>query len=296
VSTITDPVVWAAGAVPLRGTGPDREVALVHRPAYNDWTLPKGKARPLELLPATAVREVREESGVTVRLGPALTPGRYPVAQTMKLVAWWAGLSTAVADHRPDAEVDRVQWVRADRALDKLTYADERSVLAEALALPPTVPLVILRHAKAVTREGWKKDDALRPLSVRGHEQLPYIHQVLAAFGVVDLIASPAIRCRATLDEYARAIKTEVATKGVLGEEKSDPERTAAYAARLALAVGTSGRPAALCSHADVIPWLLQGMSVPARYMVTAACVVVHVGADGTAVRTEWHDTLRVKQ
>src|SRR5689334_16387231 len=79
--------VLAAGAVVLR----KGRVLLVHRPRYDDWSFPKGKLDPGETLPAAAVREVAEETGLDVRLGPPLTQQRYPTGGRMKSVSYWIG-------------------------------------------------------------------------------------------------------------------------------------------------------------------------------------------------------------
>lgn len=82
------PDVLAAGAVVWRRR---REVLLVHRPAYDDWSFPKGKLDPGEWLPAAAVREVGEETGLAIRLGPPLRTQRYLNGDRMKSVYYWVG-------------------------------------------------------------------------------------------------------------------------------------------------------------------------------------------------------------
>ena len=293
MSIETEAPIWAAGAVPLRGPKSSREVMIVHRPAYDDWTLPKGKAHAHELLPATAVREVEEETGVRVRLTSPLTPLRYPVAQTMKLVSWWVGVPVSSTDHTPDDEVDRTAWTSVDKALKMLTYSDEREVLREGVGLPRTTPLVIIRHAKA---KKWVTPDSARPLSGKGREQLPYVCQILGSFGVGNLLASPAIRCVQTLQTYAKSIHETVATSACLTEEEASGKKLKAYMTDLAHVVGSSGIPAAVCSHAPVIPLMLAPLSIPDHDLAPASCVIAHLDSSGKVVRTEWHDTLRVKQ
>ncbi|MCL2471889.1 MAG: NUDIX hydrolase [Propionibacteriaceae bacterium] len=290
-----DNPVWAAGAVPLRGSGKAREVVIVHRPAYDDWTLPKGKAHPSELLPTTAVREVAEESSSQIRLSAPLTPLRYPIGQATKYVSWWVGTTLSWAPHIANPEVDRAQWVSPNKALKTLTYSDERDILTEAVSLPDTTPLIILRHAKALRREDWNKNDALRPLSSRGRDQLPYVDQVLRPFGIKNVVSSTSARCVQTVHAYARTIKAEVTTVHSLCEEKATHDEVSAYMARLAKAVGASGIPTVVCGHRPVIPFMLDPLDIHVRPMATASCVIAHLDARGTVVRTEWHDTLRVK-
>jgi len=288
--------VWAAGAVPQRGLGSEREVLLVHRPAYDDWSLPKGKAHSDELLPTTAIREVGEESAVQLRLGANLTPQRYPIGSAMKIVSWWVGVTLASGSHAPDSEVDKVRWMSPAEAEQTLTYCNERTVLAEAMALPDTTPLVIVRHAKALRRETWKKNDARRPLSNRGHQQLPYLTQILKPFGVRNLVSSSSTRCQETLAEYATLIKATIKTEPLLSEEQATDQAVGVYMTRLARAVGASGTPTVVCGHRPVIPAMLAPLGIPNHPLATASCVIAHLDARGTVVRTEWHDTLRAKQ
>ena len=269
---------------------------IVHRPAYDDWSLPKGKAHLHELLPATAVREVAEETGVRVRLTAGLTPVRYPVAQTMKLVSWWVGVPVSSSEHSPDDEVDQTKWMNVDKALKLLTYCDEREVLSEAVGLPRTTPLIIIRHAKAKSRETWVKPDPLRPLSSKGKEQLPYVCQILKSFGVANLLSSTSTRCVQTLQRYAKSIQANVATTPHLTEEEASEKKVRAYMTDLARVVGSSRVPTAVCSHRPVLPLMFSALSLPDHEVATGSCVIAHLDSSGKIVRTEWHDTLRVKQ
>ncbi len=296
MSLVSDVPVWAAGAVPLRGSSRAREVQLVHRPAYDDWTLPKGKARRRELMPATAVREVAEETSTRIRLAAPLTPIRYPLPQALKIVSWWIGVPQSCADRAPDDEVDQTAWLGVDQALATMTYADERGVLTEAVALPDTTPLVVLRHAKARRRESWKKPDQIRPLSAHGQDQLPFVSDLLSPFGIAHLVSSTSTRCVQTLEGYAAQIRTTITTSSLLSEEGADGPRTGEYVTRLARAVGASGTPTVVCGHRPVIPTMLAALGVPNRPLATAACVIAHLDTAGRVVRTEWYDTLRVKR
>lgn len=287
---------WAAGAVVLRGPESKRKILLVHRPAYDDWTLPKGKPRAGELLPATAVREVEEESAVRIRLGTPLDPIRYPVGSAMKVVSWWVGAALSTDEHTPNGEVDKVEWLKAEDAQARLTYSDERAVAAQAVALPATTPLVIFRHAKAARREKWFKPDALRPLNEKGRAQLVYVNQILGAFGVEQVAASPAVRCVQTLETYGSQIGTQVETTETLSQDFWNPRKLTKYTTKLAESVGAGGRPTAVCSHAPVISDMMDVLGIADRPLATAACVIAHVDTNGQVIRTEWHDTLRVKQ
>jgi len=211
------------------------------------------------------------------------------------LVSWWFGTTLSSAPHQPTREVDQTEWLPVAAAGERLTYADERAVLAEANALPETTPLIILRHAKAALRQGWKADDNLRPLVARGQDQLPYIGQLLGAYTAERLISSPATRCVETLQTYAQHEGLDVTTEPSLTEDRADPVALATYMTALARQTGHSSIPTVICGHRPVIPHLLTPLGVSPRPLTTAACVVLHLDHDGQPVRTEWHDTLRVK-
>lgn len=126
-------VVEAAGGVVWRRSPAGHvEVLLVHRPRYDDWTLPKGKLDPGEAPAAAALREVEEETGWRARLGPPLPAVRYTDQQQReKRVRYWA-MEGAGGAFRPNDEVDAIRWLDLAAAAALLTYAHDRLVL-EAL-------------------------------------------------------------------------------------------------------------------------------------------------------------------
>jgi 8-oxo-dGTP diphosphatase len=129
-------VVRAAGGVVWRriGDGPEVEVVLVHRPAYDDWTIPKGKQEPGETDEETAFREVQEETGLTCRLGPELESVEYIDARGRpKLARYWAMTVEVATPREPDDEVDATRWLPAGEAEALVTYEKDRSVLRSLL-------------------------------------------------------------------------------------------------------------------------------------------------------------------
>ena len=150
-------LIKAAGGVAWR-PGPDGEpeILLVHRKKYDDWSLPKGKTEPGEPLPVTAVREVMEEGGARLALGRRLASVRYNVGGRPKRVHYWAASVLSVDERAvPNSEVDEVAWVPAARAVERVSYAHDHGVLRDFAARPArTVPLILLRHAKAVSKNG----------------------------------------------------------------------------------------------------------------------------------------------
>ena len=123
-------MVRAAGGVVWRRSPEDRlEVLLVHRPRYDDWSVPKGKLDPGEGHAEAALREVEEETGFRCRLGPQLASTSYRDRRgRSKEVRYWA--MTPVDGHfTPSAEVDRLCWLEVDDAAVLLTYERDRPVL-----------------------------------------------------------------------------------------------------------------------------------------------------------------------
>jgi len=123
--------VRAAGGVVVRQGSDRTEVLLVHRPRYDDWTLPKGKAAPEEADEACAVREVEEETGLRCSVGRELTSVSYIDARGReKHVRYWL-MAPISGSFRPTAEVDRARWLEYSAAHDLLTYARDRNVLQD---------------------------------------------------------------------------------------------------------------------------------------------------------------------
>ncbi|MER5888335.1 NUDIX hydrolase [Streptomyces sp. NPDC001941] len=123
-------VVLAAGCVLWRRSPLDGglEVCLVHRPKYDDWSLPKGKLKRAESLPDCARREVLEETGHTCDLGPRLPTTRYVAQGRPKEVAYWAAEATG-GSFAANAEVDRVLWLPPHAARLRLTQPRDRTLI-----------------------------------------------------------------------------------------------------------------------------------------------------------------------
>jgi 8-oxo-dGTP diphosphatase len=122
-----EPEVKAAGGLVRR----DGRIAVVHRPRYDDWSLPKGKLDPGETWEQAAVREVEEESGVRGELLEPLGEDRYRDNKGRpKVVRWWR--MRPVQDHglTPNDEVDERRWLAPQDALPLLTYERDRELVA----------------------------------------------------------------------------------------------------------------------------------------------------------------------
>lgn len=227
-------------------------VLIVHRPHYDDWSFPKGKVDGTEIYPVTAVRECDEETGFTVALGPYLGIDKYPVPEGEKNVHYWSARVRENIGFAPDEEVDQIAWINIKTAGKKLTYKQDVEFLNRAVSLPPTSPLIILRHAKAMKRSDFQgSKDSLRPLSGKGRRQSKVLVDALDAYGIENLISSPFVRCRETLHRYAKYVDTKIEVSDPLSESgnEKDPAATADVV-REALQ-----NPAAtvLCSHRPVM-------------------------------------------
>ena len=257
--------IEAAGVVLVR-PGPDGdEVAVVHRPHRSDWSLPKGKLEPGERHEVAAVRETFEEVGVRCALGPFLGERRYPVDGVPKRVHYWRATVLEQHDREADAEVDEVRWLRRKAAKALLTYSDDRDLVDSALALPETVPTILLRHAQAMKRAPWREsgdplsdDDGARPLDEHGAEQALALVERLAAYGIRRVVTSDARRCRATVEPFAAYAGIDLQLEHALSEEgcESNPDETRATVERLALSSG----PDVWCSHRPVLPLVTQSL------------------------------------
>lgn len=286
--------IRAAGAVAWR-PGPDGlAVALVHRPKYDDWTLPKGKVDPGESVLLTAVREVHEETGQRVTLGRRLTASRYDVDGRPKLVDYWAARAPdPPAQFTPNHEVDDLVWLSVAEAADRLTYERDVVVLGDFAAGPPdTIPLVLLRHASAGSRSAWRGTDLARPLDAGGAADADALAWMLRCFGPARVISSAAERCVATVRPFAAltGAKIEIEPLFTVG----------AMAAADAVALRTAGlaaeqRAAIVCVHRENVPLLVASACArlgagppPGPPLAKGAFWVLHM-AEGKLAAIERH-------
>jgi len=252
----TDDVVRAAGVVVLRNQETSPEVLIVHRPHRSDWSLPKGKVDPGESLLETAVRECAEETGLNVALRAPLPQQSYIALGRPKTVDYWIGIIRTDEGFAPDEEIDEIRWVPVDRAAAILTYAHDRDLVVEALTVPETSPLVILRHAKATKRSDFDGSvDAQRPLSGKGRIQAKALVPLLDAYGLTAVHASDSTRCTETVMRFVKTLDSKLELESTLSEEAHDenPQRAAKTTRRIA----ESPMPAVICSHRPVMPTIM---------------------------------------
>jgi 8-oxo-(d)GTP phosphatase len=258
--------VRAAGAVLWKIVDGKVRVLVVHRTQHKDVSLPKGKVDPGETLPHTAVREIAEETGFDVVLGAPLGTVEYALPSGRpKVVHYWsAEVDPGAAErhtYEANGEIFALEWVSLAKAEKKLTYEHDLDVLERFAAQVEagqarTVPLVVLRHGKAMPPEQWDGPDATRPLLHRGLEQAASVAGGIAAFGPEVLVTSPAARCVSTIAPTAAATGRSVKEARSISQDayRSDGERVRAQVIkRLERRVGT-----VLCSHGPVIPQIIE--------------------------------------
>ncbi len=249
--------VYAAGAVVWQ-PGPDStpEIAVIHRPRYDDWSLPKGKVDRGETEPLTAVREVFEETGFRVHLGSRITAVSYPIDQGTKKVRYWAARSIG-GEFVPNSEVDELIWLPVSEALKKVNYAQDRKVLRRFAERPAdTHTVLIVRHATAGSKSRFSGDDTKRPLDKKGRAQAEALVGQLLAFGATDVYAADRVRCHQTVEPLAQELGVDIRDEPALSEEAyaKNPKR----ARRRILEIAAQSGTPAICTQGKVIPDLIE--------------------------------------
>jgi 8-oxo-dGTP diphosphatase len=250
-------LVRAAGGVPWRIAGDALEVALVHRPRYGDWTLPKGKLEAREHPLRAAVREVREETGLScvpqVRL-PTITylTGEPDVE---KSVDFWSMRVARDHGREPDHEIDDVRWVPLRAAGGVLTYKHDRGVLAAFARLPRiTAEVALVRHAQAGARRNWHGPDELRPLDPVGVRQAKELSGLLELLAPQRVRSATPVRCRDTVAPLAASLGLDVTVDPVFNENAPGgvPDGLSALKA-----LAEAGGASVVCGQGHSIPLLV---------------------------------------
>jgi 8-oxo-(d)GTP phosphatase len=267
--------IAAAGAVLWRPAGPGLEVCVVHRPAYDDWSLPKGKLDHGEHPLPAALREVLEETGVRGRPELRLDDVAYTLPDGRpKTVQFWSMRADdrhpAVPAADPD-EIDDIAWLDPDAAAARLSYPADRALVEHVAALPAiTQQTMLIRHGHAGERKKWDGDDALRPVDALGRQQAAGLAEVLAPFAPEQLYAATPLRCKQTLEPLAEATGLPIVIDSAFAEPADPddaPAKAKVAAARLVELRATER--AAICSQGKVIPPMLAalaGVDDPAPY------------------------------
>ncbi|MCZ3385602.1 MAG: NUDIX hydrolase [Actinomycetia bacterium] len=289
------PRIVAAGCLVTRQGIDGTEVLLVHRPRYNDWSLPKGKAEDGEHVTQTAVREVHEETGLVVVLRRPLPMQTYLVDGVPKDVHYWRALVAQEAEFVPSDEVNKIRWLSVEEAARRVSRPDD-ALLVNLADEPPGTPFLVLRHGNAVKRVDWSGDAVDRPLDASGAAQADVLVGRLMAYGVERVHSSAARRCSDTVRPYSLAAGVPLAAEPALSEAgyRSAPDAALERAGDLLADGWCTHEAAVLCGHRPYLPALVDHLvelcpGAPSAdpwdhplpdTMPTASMTVLHVHQD----------------
>jgi 8-oxo-dGTP diphosphatase len=253
------------------------EVVVVHRPRWDDWTFPKGKLEPGEKPIAAAAREVEEETGLRVWLGPRLRDDHYTIANGQpKVVSYWCAQPPRKADitrYEPNSEIDRVEWHSLTKARKTLSYPRDVDLLGElTLSSFDSSVLLVVRHAEARKRKTWRHDDAERPLSAEGRRTSERLAPVFAAYGITRVVTSDAVRCVDTMLPFVNGYDVKSRLDPGLSEERASKKSLARAAARAL----ESEKRMALCTHRPVLPALCAALGIAETELDPGGMIVIH--------------------
>jgi 8-oxo-(d)GTP phosphatase len=255
-------VLWRISPTPRNGE-PEIEVAVIHRPRYDDWSFPKGKLSKNESFIEGALREVLEETGFRVKLGRSLGETRYwkkvGGTEREKVVRYWAMQEDGGSFSRNN-EVDEVRWLPLAEARELLTYRRDQELLDRFARGPsPMGEVLLVRHATAGSRQRWTGDDRQRPLDERGWDQADGLLRVLSHFGVTDIYSADVLRCEQTVIPLSEAIGVPIKSEPLFSEE-GYPGREE-EAEKFVRSVASPEGATVICSQGDVVPHLLRGLA-----------------------------------
>ena len=258
---MTPAIIAAGGVVWRRDIEGEIEVLLVHRPRYDDWSLPKGKLEEGEALISCAYREILEETGLSIKLGPFVGVVEYYVPDGLKQVSYWsASLVEDKSVFHPNEEVDQILCLDLESADFKATRESDKEIL-ERFALSPydSSAMIMLRHAKALERTEWQGEDEDRPLQLVGQLQAKRMHSLYQVFGVDEIHTSDAVRCLDTVAQMAKTLQlTPIITNAVSEYTyKKNKEKSIDYAKDLI----KKNKQVVLCSHNPVLPRMMEKLT-----------------------------------
>jgi len=258
---MTPEIVAAGGVVWRRDIEGEIEVLLVHRPRYDDWSLPKGKVEEGEALISCAYREILEETGLSIKLGPYIGSVEYYVPDGLKSVAYWS--ASLVEDHssfHANEEVDQIIWLDLQSAAFRATRESDREILVRFSATPyDSSALIMLRHGKALERTEWQGEDEDRPLQLVGQLQAKRMLSLYQVYGLDEIHTSDAVRCLDTVALMAKSLQITPTITHAVSEYtfKKHKEKAIEYAKELI----KKKKQVILCSHNPVLPRMMEKLT-----------------------------------
>ena len=275
-------IILAAGAVLWRENNQgDIELALVHRPKYDDWSFPKGKIEIGESLISCAYREVLEETNVTSEFGPYLGKVEYLTEQGLKQVSFWAAKAIGEKGFVANLEVDQLKWVPLKNVSEILSMDSDRKILNKFVKIQlNTNPLILLRHAKAITRDEWQGDDDDRPLDNLGQNQALRLLSIYQVYNLNEIHTSDSVRCYDTVEPMAKSLKIKLEVTSKLSETvyRNDKDQAIEYAKQ----VLKEDKNSLICSHNPILPKILNKLTKKSEIeandqkLSPADCWVIH--------------------
>lgn len=251
-------LVRAAGGLITREGPHGVEVVVVHRPAYDDWSFPKGKLDPGEDELACALREVREETSLRCKVLADLGGVTYVDGQGRpKVVRYWHMRPKKGEELEASHEIDDARWVPPAVAEPLLSYTHDRTLLRRLSGEPADgapVAVYLIRHVQAGERAAWTEPGELRPISKTGRKQALRLVRLLGHAGCTRLVSSPHLRCIQTIEPLADALGVGIDVASELGETQP-----IAGAEAWVLAVAADG-PAVLSTHGDIVEGLVASL------------------------------------
>jgi 8-oxo-dGTP diphosphatase len=254
-------MIRAAGALLWRETTERTiEIALIHRPKYDDWTLPKGKIEEGETALQCAYRELIEETGITASFTRQLGTVEYEESGQRKRVIFWAAQCAKDASQFiANEEVDQLEWLSPELALSKASHESDQEMIENFLSQSPrTDTLIILRHTKALERGDWDEEDSQRTLDELGFDQAQLLIKHLQPFAIEEIYTSDFTRCVQTVTPLAHSRGLSITQVPSLNEYtfNEDPLRSVSFAN----ALKQDEKNILICSHNPVIPTMLRGI------------------------------------
>ncbi|MCC6497888.1 MAG: histidine phosphatase family protein [Propionibacteriaceae bacterium] len=242
---------------------------------------------PDEYLAACAARAARTDAHLGIRLGGPITATTSGKAGSP--VEWWRAQTTTPEIVTPGDSIDHVAWVPAEEAIARTAGTGQDLVIREGVALSNTVPILIVRHGRAMARSNWSGRDQARPLTARGRRQASALKPLLLAYGVTRLASSTSARCVKTLVPYGTAEQLEIEGWATFSEEQAELSLKAVdnLMRRLIDQTLDSGMPMAICGHRPVLPAMLAALGIPAMSLKPGACVVAHLDPSRQTIAVE---------
>lgn len=254
-------IIAAGGVVWRRDIEGEIEVLLVHRPRYDDWSLPKGKLEEGEALISCAYREILEETSLSIKLGPYIGSVEYYVPDGLKNVSYWsASLIEDRSYFHPNEEVDQIIWLDLESAMLRVTRDSDQYILDLFGVIPyDSSALIMLRHGKALERAEWQGEDEDRPLQLVGQLQAKRMLSLYQVFGLDEIHTSDAVRCLDTVSQMAKSLRLTPSITNAVSEYtyKKNKDKAIDYVKELI----KKNKQIVLCSHHPVLPRMMEKLT-----------------------------------